>query len=470
MLQYLPGFGSVTAGGSDDGSPINDFAEEPRDAPSPQMRLEAISPRSAAVCSQRARIAGSPARSPQSIRPGSSPVVFDSPASASPSRLLQAERQYWAEITGRQQRGEGEGRQEGPRERKGQRSPSGRKGRQQMNEDTSPEGSEGQEWRDRWRRGWVTAATPLSVLSYLWRCLPGSGTGLGRLAAAQLEEGVPPEEDSSMLLGDDLFPINVNEVIREVGQDNKDLAEAAALAVTSLNNMAFGGDPDRVPLTTGRLTTTQKMAMSHVIEALVALDESEEDCPSFDDSALALRTARFDYQGEPVMVMEDLEADKVIAAWPRVGGAAIQDATSFLTGDLKDRLLSPEKVLKPLHEWPEKPHQSKVRASDAEWRKIVEAGPHVFRRLFTSYMGVLGFQPDDYAPYCLRRGGATWYFQSTLSYDATIARGRWACVKTARQYIDEGTMQLAHVSWNRSQRRLVKRWQTSCRQYRLRQE
>mmetsp|Transcript_1994 Transcript_1994/g.2176 ORF Transcript_1994/g.2176 Transcript_1994/m.2176 type:complete len:209 (+) Transcript_1994:28-654(+) len=102
MLQYLPGFGSVTAGGSDDGSPINDFAEEPRDAPSPQMRLEAISPRSAAVCSQRARIAGSPARSPQSIRPGSSPVVFDSPASASPSRLLQAERQYWAEITGRQ--------------------------------------------------------------------------------------------------------------------------------------------------------------------------------------------------------------------------------------------------------------------------------------------------------------------------------------------------------------------------------
>eukprot|EP00438_Fugacium_kawagutii_P025118 Skav230791 [mRNA] locus=scaffold312:65520:71347:+ [translate_table: standard] len=201
-----------------------------------------------------------------------------------------------------------------------------------------------------------------------------SGTGLGRLASAQLEEGVPPEEDSSMLRGDDLFPINVNEVIREVAQENKDLAEAAALAVTSPNNMAFGGDPDRVPLTTGRLTTTQKMAVSHVIEALVALDESEEDCPSFDDSALALKSARFDYQGEPVMVMEDLEADKVIAAWPKVGEAAIQDATSFLTGELRDRLLSPEKVLKPLHEWPEKPHQSKVRASDSEWRKIVEAG------------------------------------------------------------------------------------------------
>ena len=70
MLQYLPGFGNVTvtasivfgaclrhqcvlvsqAGGTDDGSPINDFTEEPDDPRSPQMRLEAISPRAAAMC------------------------------------------------------------------------------------------------------------------------------------------------------------------------------------------------------------------------------------------------------------------------------------------------------------------------------------------------------------------------------------------------------------------------------------
>lgn len=100
MLQYLPGFGSVTAGGADDGSPVNDFTEEPDHPTSPQMRLEAISPRSAAMCSQRARGGMSPPRSAQSGR--SSPLVFDSPASASPGRMLQAERQYWAELTGRQ--------------------------------------------------------------------------------------------------------------------------------------------------------------------------------------------------------------------------------------------------------------------------------------------------------------------------------------------------------------------------------
>lgn len=93
----------MTAGGADDGSPVNDFTEEPRDVPSPQMRLEAVSPRSAAMCSQRARIGMSPVRSPQSNgSAGSSPLVFDSPSSASPTRLLQAERQYWSEISTRQ--------------------------------------------------------------------------------------------------------------------------------------------------------------------------------------------------------------------------------------------------------------------------------------------------------------------------------------------------------------------------------
>eukprot|EP00438_Fugacium_kawagutii_P014120 Skav213966 [mRNA] locus=scaffold2200:139314:141944:+ [translate_table: standard] len=113
---------------------------------------------------------------------------------------------------------------------------------------------------------------------------------------------------------------------------------------------------------------------------------------------------------------------------------------------------------------------AKGRSSSRRLNKVVrKCSAWSFRRLFSSCLSQLGFNPDDYAPYCLRRGGATWYFQSTLSYDATIARGRWACVRTARQYIDEGTMQLAHVAWTRSQRRSVSHWQTRCRDFRLRQ-
>ena len=70
----------------------------------------------------------------------------------------------------------------------------------------------------------------------------------------------------------------------------------------------------------------------------------------------------------------------------------------------------------------------------------------------------LGFAPDDYSPYSLRRGGTTWFFQSSLSMDATVARGRWSCSKTAKQYTDEGTSQLAQVFFTPLQRSRIRLW------------
>ena len=98
------------------------------------------------------------------------------------------------------------------------------------------------------------------------------------------------------------------------------------------------------------------------------------------------------------------------------------------------------------------------------------SGAHWFRRVFDSYLVQLHFRSGTYTPYCLRRGGATWYFQSSLSLDATVTRGRWSCSKTARQYIDEGTAQLAHASWSPSQRRTVTKWSRYLLKVRLRQE
>ena len=77
------------------------------------------------------------------------------------------------------------------------------------------------------------------------------------------------------------------------------------------------------------------------------------------------------------------------------------------------------------------------------WRKTLE---------------ILGFDKDDYSPYGIRRGGATWFFLETSSMDATLARGRWAASRTAKQYIDEGTLRLARLQWNSKQRTTVKKW------------
>lgn len=97
---------------------------------------------------------------------------------------------------------------------------------------------------------------------------------------------------------------------------------------------------------------------------------------------------------------------------------------------------------------------SAKRRAKLLWR----SGAHCFRQTFQRLLRRLGFAADSYLPYSLRRGGATWYYQTTLSLDATVTRGRWACVKTARQYTDEGTMQLAHVTWSSDQCRAVNRW------------
>ena len=45
--------------------------------------------------------------------------------------------------------------------------------------------------------------------------------------------------------------------------------------------------------------------------------------------------------------------------------------------------------------------------------------------------------------------------------DATLLRGRWTMAKTARQYIDDGTLALAKRSWTKVQSKTVKKW--SCK-------
>lgn len=82
----------------------------------------------------------------------------------------------------------------------------------------------------------------------------------------------------------------------------------------------------------------------------------------------------------------------------------------------------------------------------------------MFRNVWRQVLLCLDFRPDDYSPYGIRRGGATWYFLETASLDATLARGRWAVSKTARSYIDDGALTLSKQQWSARQRRNVKIW------------
>ena len=100
------------------------------------------------------------------------------------------------------------------------------------------------------------------------------------------------------------------------------------------------------------------------------------------------------------------------------------------------------------------------------WPKSGQA----FRKAFHQLVVGLLFTSHTYVPYALRRGGATYHFQTYRNLDLTVQQGRWACPKTARQYLDSGTCQLAHVHWSRAQTKRVLKYRLKGRDWRLRQE
>ena len=65
-----------------------------------------------------------------------------------------------------------------------------------------------------------------------------------------------------------------------------------------------------------------------------------------------------------------------------------------------------------------------------------------FRRLWKGHVLRIGVSGDDFLPYRLRRGGATYYFLETGDLTSTQHRGRWSSYKACRVYVVEGQREL----------------------------
>lgn len=66
-----------------------------------------------------------------------------------------------------------------------------------------------------------------------------------------------------------------------------------------------------------------------------------------------------------------------------------------------------------------------------------------FRRLWAKCIKRLGLEGENYLPYAIRRGGATLFFRQTNNLPLTMLVGRWAHMRTARIYLEDGLMVLA---------------------------
>ena len=78
--------------------------------------------------------------------------------------------------------------------------------------------------------------------------------------------------------------------------------------------------------------------------------------------------------------------------------------------------------------------------------ETIIAAPADFHHWWKRAISELGMDPEVYRPYGLSRGGATEFFRRSGSLEATLLRGRWSSIRTARAYIVEGMSLLAQHS------------------------
>ena len=121
------------------------------------------------------------------------------------------------------------------------------------------------------------------------------------------------------------------------------------------------------------LSANQQEAIKHVGEIISRNVISADPLPSPPKVKELLNSKRVDYCGNPVEHMLDLDAEKVIAAWPPVGGAGVRLITEFLEGSLLDEVRDPSGWWLPEDAQPPVQTRSRVRATDETWYQLCKA-------------------------------------------------------------------------------------------------
>ena len=231
-----------------------------------------------------------------------------------------------------------------------------------------------EQWQSSWRAEADKGLRATSVLADLWACLKDLDSPLGRLVGEMRNERVPPRESSSKQRGDDLLPMHTRWVKEELTGEGNEVVAGVSLQVSILNYLWLGGGAAKWPGSSAKAATkAQRKMIFHLAKTVRDLQEVSSPCANPSDVVQKLKQQTLDYGGEPVLLMENLEAEKVIPVWPKEGESAVQDASSFLPSWMKKALERPRDLLLPPEEWPSRPPVSKVRASDEEWTKIVGA-------------------------------------------------------------------------------------------------
>ena len=81
-----------------------------------------------------------------------------------------------------------------------------------------------------------------------------------------------------------------------------------------------------------------------------------------------------------------------------------------------------------------------------------------FRNQFKAYMKKFDLLSHNFRPYSLRRGGATWVFQTSGSMEMALLKGRWGSSRVARLYIADGISYLPGITHTDTARAMLRKW------------
>ena len=169
----------------------------------------------------------------------------------------------------------------------------------------------------------------------------------------------------------DLFPIPVWIVESLFPDDEKAIKAWLKLMVVVLNFTYGGSQPIEAR---GSYNKAQSECVTGLRRAVLQLVGSQQKLTPLPEMRARLAEGRLDYAGEPMCLMEELFAEKVLPCWPKPGEAGVQRAEDFVPEGMKELLLNPRMLLLPEDQWPEDPPPCKVRATQEEWTDIVCAG------------------------------------------------------------------------------------------------
>ena len=88
------------------------------------------------------------------------------------------------------------------------------------------------------------------------------------------------------------------------------------------------------------------------------------------------------------------------------------------------------------------------------WTKSAES----FRNAFKHHCKIFDMVSQNFRPYSLRRGGATWLFQCTGSMELALLKGRWGSSKVAKIYLADGLSYLPGLTFSKKARDMLTFW------------